>query len=362
MWLDRGRGRSTCPQEGELSKHGGISLAYLVSNEFFELAIKMTGKTDPSFYELKDRFFFGDDAIGKHMRCPRDGLQGCALVDALPRKFRGKCTHYLSWTWAYAVTIFRSSLIEWLRRETNLQSNQTFLFVCFFCNNQYRLIVNGSGNGSDDLEEIFEGRLEGINHTVAMVDTWDAPVYLSRIWTIYEQFCSTKLQIPVTMLLPPPAHDSLIGMLEKGKTGIEQVTRSMMNVDSERATSYFRADEVKVKHMIRTTIGFSAVNKAVSKSLITWVGDVVRVHFDKLIHGKIPLSLSSLCCPGEVLDEHKKPQGELQAWAQEAVPSPLNRRRAPHKKTKMPDGFGIGPWALEVHILKEPHSQITYKI
>ena len=52
-----------------------------------------------------------------------------------------------------------------------------------------------SSAGSDDLETVFEGNLRRIGRMVAILDTWDRPLYLSRIWTVYEQFVASTLQI-----------------------------------------------------------------------------------------------------------------------------------------------------------------------
>ena len=69
--------------------------------------------------------------------------------------------------------------------------------MCFFANNQYRIIVEGSKAGSDNLEDVFEKNLKRIGRMVAILDTWDQPVYLSRVWTVYEQFVASTLQIQV---------------------------------------------------------------------------------------------------------------------------------------------------------------------
>ena len=70
-----------------------------------------------------------------------------------------------------------------------------FFFMCFFTNNQFRIIVEESSSGSDNLESVFEGNLRRIGRMVAILDTWDRPLYLSRIWTVYEQFVASTLQI-----------------------------------------------------------------------------------------------------------------------------------------------------------------------
>ena len=52
-----------------------------------------------------------------------------------------------------------------------------------------------SSTGSDNLETVFKGNLRRIGRMVAVLDTWDRPLYLSRIWTVYEQFVASTLQI-----------------------------------------------------------------------------------------------------------------------------------------------------------------------
>ena len=37
------------------------------------------------------------------------------------------------------------------------------------------------------------------------MDTYREPIYLSRIWTVYEQFVASKLKIPVTFVMPESA-------------------------------------------------------------------------------------------------------------------------------------------------------------
>ena len=52
----------------------------------------------------------------------------------------------------------------------------------FFINNQFRLIVDGSPAGSDNLEEVFEANLRRTGRVLAILDTWHQPTYLRRVW------------------------------------------------------------------------------------------------------------------------------------------------------------------------------------
>ena len=173
-----------------------VSLGYLLSLDFEQLATQRTGKENPSFVDMKTGFWLSEDPIGANVFCPRDGRPGCALVDWIPPDDRREQTHFLSWTWKYTLAEVASALKMFQQNmEDPHAASGVFFFMCFFTNNQFRIIVEESSSGSDNLESVFEGNLRRIGRMVAILDTWDRPLYLFRIWTVYEQFVASTLQI-----------------------------------------------------------------------------------------------------------------------------------------------------------------------
>jgi len=89
--------------------------------------------------------------------------------------------------WSYKVKLFQATLQAWLESDPTRDPDEIFLWICFFCNNQYRL----EETNADDLETVFKGRLSELRDSggsmIAMLDTWRQPVYLTRIWCVYEQ-------------------------------------------------------------------------------------------------------------------------------------------------------------------------------
>merc|ERR1712232_956020 len=98
--------------------------------------------------------------------------------------------------------------------------------------------VEGDGQGSKNLEDVFQQRLTKIGHVIALLDTWDAPRYLTRVWTIYEQFTAAELGVKVDMILPTDAHRTLMENINAGGAGIEAVALSLSKVDSENAEAF----------------------------------------------------------------------------------------------------------------------------
>ena len=49
-----------------------------------------------------------------------------------------KVTHFVSWCWAYSLNDVVSSIERWLQKSGE-DPLSVFLWMCFFCNNQYRI-------------------------------------------------------------------------------------------------------------------------------------------------------------------------------------------------------------------------------
>jgi len=277
-WSPQKIGRIVRSIRERQSEESGISLAYLLSTEFLELAQRRTGVEDPTFYELGDAFFLSAQGIGACGVCPRDGELGCSFVDTLPPKHRQEATHFLSWTWGYTVSTVREALQSWLDTQQGMRAEDVFLFMCFFVNNQYRILVEKTRTGADVLGATFENQLLRIGRVIAILDTWNRPKYLTRIWTIFEQSCAIRMDIPVTMILPPAASSSLLHELQSGTEGIFRVQRALTQVDCMRARARSEEDEEIVKDFIGSKIGFDRVDEQVTAFMITFIGGVVENH------------------------------------------------------------------------------------
>jgi hypothetical protein len=148
--------------------------------------------------------------------------------------------------------------------------------MCFFANNQYRILVEESSSGSDNLEQVFKTNLKRIGKMVAMLDTWDQPMYLTRVWTVYEQFVASTIQIEVEFIMPRDASDLMQRQIAQGSDGIDEVIKSLSQVNSEEAKAWKMEDEIRVKSLIQDSVGFKHVDVHVTNVMITWIGSVLE--------------------------------------------------------------------------------------
>jgi len=147
--------------------------------------------------------------------------------------------------------------------------------MCFFTNNQFRILVDGTAAGTDNLETIFEERLIRIGRVLTILDTWDRPIYLTRIWTIFEQHTAAHLDIPVEMVMPEWAAEDILSEIRTGEKGIMRVKTSLCKVHAEDATAWSKDDEEKVKALISKVSSFATVNSHVRHAMVTFIGSVV---------------------------------------------------------------------------------------
>eukprot|EP00435_Cladocopium_sp_Y103_P007459 s4321_g2.t1 len=255
-------------------------MAYLLQ-DFVDLAQQKSQRVDPTFLQLKECFWKGKEKIGQDRVCPRDGQLGCALVDLLPPQHRKRQNYFMSWSWQYSLHQLTSALQMWKEPRA---AQEVCFYMCFFVNNQFRIIVDGTAAGSDNLEKVFEENLRRCGKILAILDTWDQPRYLQRVWTIYEQYVACSKRISVEFVMPQEASASLSQKISLGDTGITEVTRSLSQVNVANAQAYDPRDERKVKETIQKTVGFSVVNRHVKDAMVQWITGVVKDKFERLVH------------------------------------------------------------------------------
>ena len=114
---------------------------------------------------------------------------------------------------------------------------------------------------------------------VAMIDRWKDPVYVTRIWTMFEQYTATKLNVPVTMIMPPEETKSFNNEINRGEAGFATVKASLTNIDVENCEASEESDLIKVKGLIQSSVGFKAVNTSVKGSMAKWCATQVQGMF-----------------------------------------------------------------------------------
>ena len=256
----------------ERSKLLGVCLDYLL-NDFVLEARQVTSIQDPNFYTIAVELASGENGKGKGIQCPRDQQEDCSIVDALDlQKMADRATHFLSWCWAYKLSTYAESWQLWLweNRKHGAGSGNVFVWQCLFCNNQYRIEENTNAI-NDSLGAIFRTRLLNIRKMVVLLDQFKEPVYLTRVWCVYEMYTAlTSSEVSIDFMLPPQQASAIQTMIRDH--GTKEIEQSFERVNSESATAARQEDADKVKCEIRqSTGGFAAVDEKVVEKMKDWV-------------------------------------------------------------------------------------------
>eukprot|EP00435_Cladocopium_sp_Y103_P053768 s259_g17.t1 len=237
----------------------GVSARYVV-DIFPSLARSATGLENPNFYEICPRLALGEQGLGFGKTCPRDGQQNCSLVDSLEDQYSGKVTHFVSWCWGYTLQDFASAIHSWLQR-SKLNAEDVFLWVCFFCNNQYRIMDSGSTKtGSDELKSVFETHLAEAGCVsefqcllnsfgqLVLLDKFLSPIYIQRAWCIFECYVCIEQEFSMSIILSESAEAKFTDALSS--SFLRQVRESLNTLDVRGAKASCTADEDLIKKLI----------------------------------------------------------------------------------------------------------------
>mmetsp|Transcript_22466 Transcript_22466/g.67279 ORF Transcript_22466/g.67279 Transcript_22466/m.67279 type:complete len:666 (-) Transcript_22466:21-2018(-) len=221
---------------------------------------------------------------GEKVRCPRDGLPGAAYVDAVTGvDHAGPATFMLSYTWGYTIGDIVDSLSAFCERE-RLNQKSTYVWMCALCINQHQVMAASSAKESDDLvrtesvpfdhfRQEFGDRVNGIKHVVALMAPWDAPLYVTRVWCVFEMYTADEMDVKVTIIMPPREEDALRANLRKDRQGASDVIRKLGAIDVQHAQASVPRDRECILDLVAKGPGFDQFNHTVGRHLQNWVVD-----------------------------------------------------------------------------------------
>mmetsp|Transcript_51439 Transcript_51439/g.135734 ORF Transcript_51439/g.135734 Transcript_51439/m.135734 type:complete len:208 (+) Transcript_51439:1298-1921(+) len=174
------------------------------------------------------------------------GTPGVSLREAIAAnnpKHVKDATMFLSWTWRYKVREFLQALKNYCI-DQELEMADCYVWVCFFCNNQFQWL---SGEPHDGVETFGE-TVKQIGNVVCVLDTFKAveSLYFSRLWTVFEVFTACAAGVRIDFCLMGDSEDELMD------TTLRMLTKSVI-IDVMNAQASDKRDELKIKGLITAT-------------------------------------------------------------------------------------------------------------
>ena len=226
------------------------------------------------FNIVQTQFFPRAPGKGFGKMCPRDDRVNCSFVDALEQPCRAKATHFVSWCWRYTLDDVVDAIHTWLQEPSTIVASEVYLWMCFFCNNQYRVLEEKSTTGSAELQSVFENNLARAGQMLVILDSFLEPYYFSRAWCLFETFVCINRRYPRAILLPSRQLEDFRVLMET--QGPAPIREKIQSIDLQRAEATVKADEDAIKRVILETCGFATVNNVVQQEILNWILDAFR--------------------------------------------------------------------------------------
>jgi len=181
----------------------------------------------------------------------------------------------MSWSWGYTVGDVVGALRDWAD-QSHADVRRTFIWVCFFCLNQFRMMDQQASGGAADLDTVFRERLRNAGTMIALLDSWARPRYFRRVWCVYEQFIAHELGVQVEVIFPPAVASDLRSTLQ---SDFLTVRAALTDIDVEKAEASNPSDTKTVKAAIQNTEGgFDGVNTVVRERFAEWCAQELTRH------------------------------------------------------------------------------------
>lgn len=136
-------------------------------------------------------------------------------------------------------------------------------------------------------------RLEQFGHAVAVLDPWDAPGPLTRVWCLWELRCAvegrTKLQEVLSPAQARAFEDALV-------SDFDSIATSVSRVDARQSTAWLQSDRDSIFAAVEAGCGFTELNATVHSLLRDWLATAGCGALDKPIRerGTIVTKLAHL--------------------------------------------------------------------
>lgn len=267
-------------QDESMANHGatggrfrGVNVAYLQGRFQQDFACVLEHKADAKVYDIEPRI----RELTADTVCPRPCLgkrrNGCAFVDWLGDTHAGRSTIMLSYGWGYEVRVINSALQNYCD-DNNLDPSSTFIWICCLCINQHRVKEAAAAEENvafDDFRREFSDRVRGIGHVVALLSPWNDPLYLSRVWCVFEFFeAIVSPGVKLDLVLSKSDSLDLKVAVDTAQGDMKGVWHTLSSLDIGKAQASVEADRCNILRLVEEGPGLSRVNGEATQKIGAW--------------------------------------------------------------------------------------------
>jgi len=237
-------------------------------------------------YDIEPRL--RDASKGK---CPRDKRPGSAYVDAADDPNAGVANYMLSYTWGDKVYDIIDALKSFCMRE-NKQLEDVRVWLCCICVNQHRVKERqekGEKVEFNTFSQTFGGKVNSIGNVLAMLSPWDDPLYIQRLWCIYEFTMAMNADDVNLVIILPTRQKALFKeslYQAQGISSVSKIFHALGNIEIQSAKASYDEDRrnilenvapgISIDNSIEMNKACAKYNEDVVRKLQSWFVDTIH--------------------------------------------------------------------------------------
>jgi hypothetical protein len=166
---------------------------------------------------------------------------------------------FISHSWKYKIKDLLDALINYFGRTA-------CIWIDIFCNNQHK---------APDLSFYwwsctFRKAISSIGKTVMVFAPWNDPIPLTRGWCIWELYCTIDQEgCAFDVAMTPESESCFVTDMDADPT--KMINRMLATIDCEKIECCKIEDKNQIHDAIKSTIGFSEMNKRIFEVMRNWV-------------------------------------------------------------------------------------------
>ena len=193
-------------------------------------------------------------------------------------------------TWGYELEDIKSTLESYVH-DKSIDSKTTFVWICFACINQHRVVEmqqRGESVPVEAFEAEFRSRVSGTGHILVMLSPWNDPANLTRVWVstprcfllmhqvldfvhgvfqcVFELYVADSGGCEVEIVMPRREKLALLDAVGNGINPFDLLT-----IDVEAAQASVAADKTTILHLVEEGVGFARFNDQVLNKINSFV-------------------------------------------------------------------------------------------
>ncbi len=235
-------------------------------------------------HEIEEKVIRG---LSKDTTCPRDSRPGSAYVDTLSEENAGIATYMISYSWGYTVRDICDTLHSFCKQE-KADPKRTFIWICCLCVNQHRVREardSGTVVPFETFEKEFRNRVLSVQKgVIAMMAPWSEPLYLTRVWCVFEMFTAVSQNKFICITMPPRESVSFSNAFSStgGEDSLNKMWKSLGNIDVSNAAASVEEDKINIEKAIESSIGAERVNETVAAFMRKWMVSTAKQEVDRV--------------------------------------------------------------------------------